>query len=144
MLYRRAGTGLPRRELRAFADQLRDGVAGGRPFTCMITDDRELARLNRMFLGREYPTDVLSFPAGGPGILGEVAISVERAREQAEEHGHDPVDEIRILMLHGVLHLLGMDHEHDRGAMARAEKRWRQQFGLPVGLIERTRARKET
>jgi probable rRNA maturation factor len=142
MLYRRAGTGLPRRELRAFADQLRDAVAGGRPFTCMITDDKELERLNRMFLGKDYPTDVLSFPSPGAGPLGELAISVERAREQASEHGHDPVDEIRILMLHGVLHLLGMDHEHDRGAMARAEKRWRQEFGLPVGLIERSGPRR--
>lgn len=142
MLYRRAGSGLPRRELRVFADQLRDSVTGGRPFTCMITDDRELGRLNRMFLGKDYPTDVLSFPSAGPGPLGELAISVDRAREQASEHGHDPVDEIRILMLHGVLHLLGMDHEHDRGAMARAEKRWRQEFGLPTGLIERSRPRK--
>ena len=142
ILYRRAGTGLPKRELRTFADRLRDTLTGGRPFTCMITDDRELERLNRMFLGKDYPTDVLSFPAGGSGLIGELAISVERAREQADAYGHDHADEIRILMLHGVLHLLGMDHEHDRGAMARAEKRWRQEFGLPVGLIERSRARK--
>jgi probable rRNA maturation factor len=129
--------------MRAFADQLRDQVADGRPFTCLITDDRELERLNRMFLGKEYPTDVLSFPSSGPGILGEIAISVQRAREQAEDHGHDTADEIRILMLHGVLHLLGMDHERDRGSMARAEKRWREAFGLPVGLIERSRYRRK-
>ena len=108
----------------------------------MITDDRELARLNRLFLGKDYPTDVLSFPSAGPGPIGELAISVDRAREQAEEHGHEASDEIRILMLHGVLHLLGMDHDHDRGAMGRAEKRWRQEFGLPAGLIERTKSRK--
>lgn len=142
ILYRRAGSGLPKRELRAFADRLRDTLTDGRPFTCMITDNRELQRLNRMFLGKDYPTDVLSFPAAGPGPIGELAISAERAREQAGEHGHEEADEIRILMLHGVLHLLGMDHENDRGAMARAEKRWRQEFGLPTGLIERTRARK--
>ncbi len=142
ILYRRAGSGLPRRELRAFADRLQDTLTGGRPFTCMITDDRELERLNRMFLGKDYPTDVLSFPSAGPGLIGELAISVDRAREQAQEHGHEDADEIRILMLHGVLHLLGMDHENDRGAMARAEKRWRQEFGLPVGLIERSKARK--
>jgi probable rRNA maturation factor len=141
ILYRRAGTALPRRDIRAFADQLRDHVTGGRPFTCMITDDRELERLNRMFLGKDFPTDVLSFPSAGPGALGEIAISVQRAREQAEEHGHDVAQEVRILMLHGVLHLLGMNHERDRGSMARAEKRWRQAFDLPVGLIERSRAK---
>ena len=142
ILYRRAGSGLPKRELREFAEQLRDMLTGGRPFTCLITDDRELERLNRMFLGKDYPTDVLSFPAEGPGAIGELAISVERARQQAEEHGHSPTDEIRILMLHGVLHLLGMNHENDRGAMARAEKRWRQEFGLPAALIERSRSRR--
>jgi len=110
----------------------------------MITDDRELERLNRMFLGNDYPTDVLSFPAEGPGPIGELAISIERARQQAEEHGHSPADEIRILMLHGVLHLLGMNHENDRGAMAQAEKRWRREFGLPVGLIERSRSSRHT
>lgn len=139
LLYRRAGTGLPRRELREFAGQLSARVTGGRTFTCMLTDDRELIRLNRMFLGNDYPTDVLSFPSGGGASLGELAISVERAQDQAEEHGHSAVDEIRILMLHGVLHLLGMDHESDRGAMARAERRWRREFDLPAGLIERTR-----
>jgi probable rRNA maturation factor len=143
ILYRRAGTALDRREIRAFADQLREQVADGRPFTCLLTDDRELERLNRMFFGKDYPTDVLSFPSGSAaGPVGEIAISVQRAKEQAAEHGHDTVDEIRILMLHGVLHLLGMDHEGDRGSMARTEKRWRQQLQLPLGLIERSRARK--
>jgi probable rRNA maturation factor len=139
ILYRRAGTGLPRRDLRTFAGQLRDRVTGGRPFTCLFTDDAELERLNRMFLGNDYPTDVLSFPSGSPGLLGEIAISVQRAREQARDHGHQTADEIRILMLHGVLHLIGMDHEGDRGSMARVEKKWRQVFELPAGLIERSR-----
>jgi probable rRNA maturation factor len=91
-----------------------------------------------MFLGKSYPTDVLSFPSGEREALGEIAISVQRAGEQADEYGHELNDEIRILMLHGVLHLMGMDHENDRGAMARAEKRWRTEFGLPSGLIERS------
>jgi len=138
LLFRRAGN-VPRSELRSWARELRDRVAGGRPFTCLITDDRELERLNRMFLGKSYPTDVLSFPSGDAESAGEIAISVERAAEQAREFGHDLLDELRILMLHGVLHLLGMDHETDRGAMARAEKKWRTALGLPNGLIERTR-----
>ena len=99
-------------------------VAGGRRFSCLLTDDRELRRLNREFLGKDYPTDVLSFPEPGPDdFLGEMAISVERAEEQARSRGHRLEEEIGILMLHGVLHLLGMDHESDRGRMARAEKR---------------------
>jgi probable rRNA maturation factor len=141
LLYRRAGSGLPKRELRAFAIELRQKVAGGRPFSCLLTDDKELRRLNSLFLGHDYPTDVLSFPSGDETELGELAISVQRAAEQAAALGHSMEEEIRILILHGVLHLLGMDHETDRGKMARAEKKWRAEFGLPVGLIERSRGK---
>jgi probable rRNA maturation factor len=69
--------------------------------------------------------------------LGEIAISVDRAKEQAAEFGHTIDEEIRVLMLHGLLHLLGMDHERDRGRMRREETRWRKELDLPVGLIER-------
>jgi len=96
--------------------------------------------LNKQFLGQDYATDVLSFPSGMPGHLGELAISVERAEEQANSFGHTLVDEIRVLMLHGLLHLAGMDHETDRGAMSRAESKWRSHFDLPVTLISRTKA----
>lgn len=97
--------------------------------------------MNRDFLGRDYPTDVLSFPSGAAhGLLGEIAISADRAQEQAREHGYELSEEIRILMLHGVLHLLGMDHERDRGRMRRAETRWRKLLDLPAGLIERAHA----
>ena len=95
--------------------------------------------------GEGLATDVLSFPseiaadkiAGGTESLGDIAISIERARAQAREWRHSTEDEIRILMLHGVLHLMGMDHETDAGRMKRAEIRWRRKLGLPVGLIER-------
>ena len=141
LIYRRVRQRLPRVRLRAFAEELRDHVAGGRGFCCLLADDRELRRLNRQFLGKDYPADVLSFPEPGPDdFLGELAISVDRAREQARLLGHPIEVEIRILMLHGVLHLLGMDHENDRGRMARAETRLRKKLGLPVGLIERARA----
>jgi len=140
ILFRRAGKGLPRAELRGFAAQLVMEVAAERQFECLLTDDRELRRLNRSFLGHDYATDVLSFPSGmSGGFLGELAISVDRASEQASEFGHTLTEEIKILMLHGVLHLLGMDHEKDRGAMVRSEKRWRKRFGLPESLIERVR-----
>jgi probable rRNA maturation factor len=137
-------------------------VAQGRPFDCLITGDAELRRLNRKFLGQDYATDVLSFPGVAPAILspvtlpprtttgdkivgatspslGDIAISFARARAQARAFGHSTEQEIRILMLHGLLHLLGMDHAADRGRMARTEKRWRGRLGLPNGLIERAR-----
>jgi probable rRNA maturation factor len=130
-----------RRPLREFARRLEREVARGGRFTCLITCDGELRRLNREFLSKDAPTDVLSFPcAGGPGELGDMAISASRAREQAGEFGHTVEDEIRVLMLHGVLHLLGMDHENDGGRMRRAETRWRRKLGLPAGLIERNRS----
>lgn len=139
LLYQRAGSGIPKRELRAFASGLRERLAGGRAFTCLLTDDVELERLNRLFFNKNRPTDVLSFPSGSDDPLGEIAISMQRASEQAAQLGHTQFDEVRILMLHGVLHLLGMNHEKDRGAMARTERRWRLEFGLPMGLIERAK-----
>jgi probable rRNA maturation factor len=139
VLFRRAPTGLKRPALKEFARALRDLIANGREFHCLISDDRELRRLNRQFLGADYATDVLSFPLNDNGLLGELAISADRAAAQAREFGHSHLDEIRILMLHGVLHLVGMDHETDRGAMARAEARWRKKLNLPVGLIGRMR-----
>jgi probable rRNA maturation factor len=125
-----------KRALADFARGLSRRIAGGRAFDCLIADDAELRRLNLTFLGKDYPADVLSFPAGN--ALGEIAISVERAEAQAREFGHSRTDEIRILMLHGLLHLCGMDHAKDRGEMARAEAHWRAQFGLPQTLIART------
>ena len=77
-------------------------------------------------------------PTPGPH-LGDIAISFARARAQARAFGHNTAQEIQILMLQGLLHLLGMDHTADGGRMARAEKRWRSRLGLPTGLIERVR-----
>jgi len=115
-------------------------VAGSRDFTCLITNDRELQRLNREFLQKDYATDVLSFPSGdAEGGLGDIAISAGRADAQAAQFGHSITQEIQILMLHGLLHLTGMDHESDRGQMSREERRWRKRLNLPTGLIERTR-----
>ncbi len=152
VLMRRAAPGLNAGRLEAFARALRRRVTGGRAFQCLITGDAELQKLNREFRRKNYPADVLSFPAG-PSLckkapagtpaapsLGDIAISTGRARAQAREFGHAVEDEIRILMLHGVLHLMGMDHERDGGDMARAETEWRRRLQLPAALIERVGA----
>jgi probable rRNA maturation factor len=137
--YRRKPASLDPQSLESFAEALRDRVARKREFHCLITGDAELQRLNAQFRGKDYATDVLSFPGEGPE-LGDIAISLQRARAQAREWRHSTDDEIRILMLHGVLHLLGMDHETDSGQMRRTEARWRAKLGLPCGLIEREQA----
>jgi probable rRNA maturation factor len=136
--FRRKPATLDRTSLDAFAEVLRDLVARRRDFHCLITNDAELQSLNAQFRGKDYPTDVLSFPVEeDEAFIGDIAISMQRARAQARAWQHAPEDEIRILMLHGVLHLLGMDHEADSGEMKRTEIRWRRKLGLPVSLIER-------
>jgi probable rRNA maturation factor len=139
--FRRSPAKLDVSSIESFAETLRARVARGREFHCLITGDAELRLLNRTYRSKDDPTDVLSFPASFPGdsrsYLGDIAISLARARAQARQYGHAIEDEVRILMLHGMLHLKGMDHESDSGAMARAELRWRKKLGLPGGLIER-------
>lgn len=136
--FRRIPADVRPRAVANFARRLEREVAKSGRFDCLITGDAELRRLNAQFRGKDSATDVLSFP-GTDGHLGDLAISAPRARAQAREFGHTTEEEVRILMLHGVLHLLGMDHEMDGGRMARAELRWRRELGLPVGLIERAR-----
>jgi probable rRNA maturation factor len=139
--FRRVPASLRRRSIENFARKLQTDVARNRPFDILITGDADLRRLNRDFLGHDYATDVLSFPGQTTlsRSLGDLAISLARARAQARQFGHSTEQEIQILMLHGLLHLLGFDHETDDGRMARAEKRWRTRLGLPGGLIERAR-----
>jgi probable rRNA maturation factor len=134
--FRRPPAGFNRSAIETFAETLRTRVARGRDFHCLVTGDSELRKLNREFLGNDYPTDVLSFP-GTPPYLGDIAVSLGRARAQARRFGHSVEDEVRVLLLHGVLHLKGLDHESDNGQMARAEKRWRKLLNLPTALIER-------
>jgi probable rRNA maturation factor len=131
---------LKRTELRHMAEQLSARVAGGLGFSCYVASGEALRKLNRDFRGKDESTDVLSFPSGaaqGAGFLGDLAISIEHARVQAQALGHSVEQEIGVLMLHGVLHLMGMDHETDRGQMRRSEARWRRTFGLPASLTER-------
>src|SRR5579863_6023855 len=144
ILFRHPSRRILRRPLREFLSEATHLVMPGRGVACLITGDRELRELNGRFLRKDFPTDVLSFPAsngpGGNGDPGELAISLDRAAAQAATFGHSIEDELRILMLHGLLHLAGMDHEIDAGEMARAEARWRKRLKLPPGLVERAGA----
>jgi probable rRNA maturation factor len=131
------------------------GLQGG--VDVLLADDATLKRLNKTFRGKNKATDVLSFPAGattvffgepdGPEFAGDLAISLETAGRQAARYGHTLRDEVRVLLLHGVLHLAGFDHEVDSGEMAAHEARLRRKFGLGSGLIARaneTRAKART
>jgi probable rRNA maturation factor len=124
--------------------------------TVAIVPDGRVQQLNRRYRRKDVPTDVLSFPAsadragiGGrlrrgrpsdePRYLGDVVIAAGMARRQAKQAGHSLQHELRVLALHGLLHLLGYDHERDGGRMARVEARLRRRGGLREGLIERHR-----
>ena len=108
----------------------------------LVTSNAELRELNRRFRGKDQATDVLSFPAL-PGLkpryAGDIAISAEIAAHNARTLGHTAAEEIKILALHGILHLRGYDHERDRGKMARREEKLRRDLRLPIALIERGR-----
>lgn len=106
----------------------------------LVTGSSELRSLNRRFRGKDQPTDVLSFPPGPifvNGLAGDIAISADIAKQNARRLGHSAAQEIKILALHGLLHLVGYDHESDHGAMADKETKLRRSLGLPLGLIER-------
>ena len=105
--------------------------------TVAVAADRSVRALNRRFLGKNRATDVLSFPAGEAGSLGDIVIALGVARRQAAVAGHSLGTELRVLALHGLLHLLGYDHERDAGEMRRVEQRLRRAGGLREGLIER-------
>jgi len=110
----------------------------------LLTGDKAIRRMNRGFRGKDKATDVLSFPALAEGfgtaaerIAGDLAVSVDTARKQAREQQHALTCELKVLLLHGLLHLAGYDHEADEGQMARRERTLREKLRLPVGLIER-------
>jgi probable rRNA maturation factor len=136
---------LNRTALSRFLTRAQKAAALDGEVTVLLADDARLKELNRAWRRKNKPTDVLSFPAAavpgtkpGDGIAGDLAISMETAARQAAEHGHSLDEELRILMLHGVLHLAGMDHEVDGGEMRAHESDLRTKLKLPAGLIERT------
>lgn len=98
-----------------------------------LTDDETIHELNRTYRGIDRPTDVLAFHDGSsvpgePPLLGEVVISLDAARRQGERLGHGEVRELELLLLHGVLHLTGLDHEIDGGTMSGMERRLRREL----------------
>ncbi len=139
--------GLSKAGLTRFLKRARSAVGLDGEVHVLLSDDATLKRLNRTFRGKNTATDVLSFPAGAstvffgdpdaPELAGDLAISLETAARQAARYGHSLQDEVRVLLLHGTLHLAGFDHEVDSGEMAAREAELRQQLGLPTSLIAR-------
>jgi probable rRNA maturation factor len=134
--------GLSETSLTRFVTRARRAAQLEGTVSVLVTGSRALQNLNRRFRHKNRPTDVLSFPAapGGARFAGDIAISVEIAARNAAELGHTTAEEVKILILHGILHLAGYDHETDHGQMARTEERMRRILGLPAGLIARNRA----
>jgi len=132
--------GLSASGLMRFVNRARAAVGLEGEVHVLLAKDATLRRLNRSFRGKNTATDVLSFPAGGgnaSGVAGDLAISLETAERQAKQFDHSLRDEVRVLLLHGVLHLAGFDHEKDAGEMAAREAELRRELGLESSLIAR-------
>ncbi len=130
--------GVSRTALERFAARTRRAARLRGQVNVLVTGDAEVRRLNRQFRHKDKPTDVLSFPGIDQELAGDIAISAATASRNARRLGHSTAEELKVLMLHGLLHLAGYDHEHDQGEMARKEERLRRELGLPVSLIERS------
>jgi probable rRNA maturation factor len=127
--------------LTRFLNRVRTAVGLKGAVDVLLTGDSTLRQLNKDFRGKNKSTDVLSFPAPtafAKKHAGDLAISLETAARQARAHGHPLPDEVKILILHGLLHLSGEDHETDDGEMATREANLRRELRLPTTLIERT------
>jgi probable rRNA maturation factor len=137
------------RELRGFVSRAKTAIGLHGEVSAFLATDATIRKLNREFRKQDKATDVLSFPVDAehlheaPKQAGDLAISLDTARKQAEDHGHTLQIEVKILLLHGLLHLAGYDHETDKGLMARKESALREQFDLPAGLIQRSGGEKK-
>jgi probable rRNA maturation factor len=140
IIVRKKVAGLSATSLNRFAAQAIAAAGLSGEVNVLVTDNRELRSLNRRFRNRDAPTDVLSFPADAGALnnlAGDIAISADMAAANGLKMGHSAMEEIKILILHGVLHLAGYDHERDHGNMERKEVQLRRTLRLPVALIER-------
>lgn len=138
--------------LRLFLRRARKAVPVAGHVSVLLASDGAIKRLNGKFRGKHRPTDVISFPAleipaqkvsasqrsAHPPMAGDLAISFDAAARQAARFGHPVLVELKILMLHGLLHLAGYNHETDGGEMAAREEELRRRFRLPTALIART------
>lgn len=138
VIFRHAIAGVSRTGLERFAARARRAARLRGDVNVLVTGDAEVRRLNRQFRHKDKPTDVLSFPGIDQGFAGDIAISAATASRNARRLGHTTADELKVLLLHGLLHLAGYDHEHDQGEMARKEERLRRELGLPMSLTERS------
>lgn len=132
-----AASGLVKRDLNRFLSTVKKELGLAGEFSVLLTGDERIRAMNLQFRGLNKPTDVLSFPS----VMeegGDLAISLETAAVQAAAQGHSLQTEVKVLILHGLLHLAGYDHEQDRGQMRRRENVLRKRFDLPAGLVERT------
>jgi probable rRNA maturation factor len=132
--------GLSQATLERFVLRSRQVVGVRGRVNVLVTGSPSIRVLNREFRHKNKPTDVLSFPTESNtqnAFAGEIAISADIATQNALRFGHSAAEEIKILTLHGLLHLAGFDHERDNGQMARKEAQLRRKLRLPVGLIER-------
>jgi probable rRNA maturation factor len=132
---------LSRSGLTRFFNRARLAVGLRGAVDVLLTSDSTLRQLNKSFRGKDKPTDVLSFPSPhefAEEHAGDLAVSLDTAVRQATSYGHTLADEVKILLLHGLLHLSGEDHETDNGEMAERESKLRYELRLPATLIERT------
>lgn len=144
IIFRKRVSGLTSAALANFVGRASRATGLRGAVNVLVTSSRELRALNSLFRREDKATDVLSFPPTlRDGFAGDVAISAQIASRNAKLLGHSAADEIKILALHGILHLAGYDHENDAGEMEREEMRLRKNFGLPVGLIERNAAERK-
>lgn len=125
------------RALALFAGRARRALGIRDDVAVLITDNNAVRELNRRYRRKNKPTDVLSFPSNTRHMAGDIAISVEIAEANSAKLGHSLETELRILILHGLLHIAGYDHETDHGEMQAKETRLRNELKLPTGLIER-------
>ena len=143
VIMHKAVKGVTAAGLARFVNRARQAAGATGEVNVLVTSSRAMRGLNRSFRGLDKPTDVLSFPAaaGTPELAGDIAISADIAGVSARRYGHSAAQEVKILTLHGILHLAGYDHECDGGEMARREDRLRVTLGLADGLIRRSRFR---
>ena len=135
------GRSVPANGLASWLRRVAPARARGTVSIALVSDDR-IRALNRTYRRKNHATDVLSFPTNARDsrvepFLGDIVIARGVAKRQAREVGHSEATELRVLALHGLLHLLGYDHEQDDGRMARVERRLRRKGGLRQGLTER-------